>query len=318
MLRLLTVYVHEFRHVLQYYNDFEQGFSMDFKMSKELLADIKTHVSEIFEDESLLRLAGLSKEENAEVYIAKVFVYLLVGGELTAYGIDASLLHTKPAYVNRMFGKYDIFLPWYDAKTDKGRYEVESTSSRKDEVVPNKKQKVALPSVDKTLKYKERLTIDDEAGLYKYVYSSTNRAVTKKSAKGTNLRYFVRVGERAQMPMELQEFVKATTKNEDKLPPEIMNAIYKGVLNMGSLMKWFRNVDLSTVSDFTFNLLNKHIFKNDYINKAKDLERLTVADPGLFWAIGVILRREGLNVGSYTAENDIDKFLSFINSVKKY
>ena len=304
---------HEFRHMLQYYNGFETGFTPDFKVSQEMIDDVKKHVPGLFRNETVVRWAKTRYGKDWETGIVQHFVYLTVGGELNAYAFNASELYIKPSFVNKEGGNPTIFMPWYDAKTGEGRYQTEFLAMRADDETESKK--ATIPRTNKRPKNAgiKVESLDDVDKLRQYIYTQ-RRDFTAAKAKGTNLQYFVKKGQRNQMDPDLQEFVIATTGHEDKLPPELVNAIKKGILTKQALFKWFRQV--KTVDEFTFNLLNKYMFKNNYITSMAELDAMLTVDPSFYWAAAVVLRKEGLALESLLADNDVDKFLSFMNSIE--
>ena len=304
---------HEFRHMLQYYNGFETGFTPDFKVSQEMIDDVKKHVPGLFRNETVVRWAKTRYGKDWETGIVQHFVYLTVGGELNAYAFNASELYIKPSFVNKEGGNPTIFMPWYDAKTGEGRYQTEFLAMRADDEAESKK--ATIPRTNKRPKNAgiKVESLDDVDKVRQYIYTQ-RRDFTAAKAKGTNLQYFVKKGQRNQMDPDLQEFIIATTGHEDKLPPELVNAIKKGILTKQALFKWFRQV--KTVDEFTFNLLNKYMFKNNYITSMAELDAMLTVDPSFYWAAAVVLRKEGLALESLLADNDVDKFLSFMNSIE--
>lgn len=304
---------HEFRHMLQYYNGFETGFTTDFKVSQEMIDDVKKHVPGLFRNETVVRWAKTRYGKDWETGIVQHFVYLTVGGELNAYAFNASELYIKPSFVNKEGGNPTIFMPWYDAKTGEGRYQTEFLAMRADDEAESKK--ATIPSTNKRPKNAgiKVESLDDVDKVIQYIYTQ-RRDFTAAKAKGTNLQYFVKKGQRNQMDPDLQEFIIATTGHEDKLPPELVNAIKKGILTKQALFKWFRQV--KTVDEFTFNLLNKYMFKNNYITSMAELDAMLTVDPSFYWAAAIVLRKEGLALESLLADNDVDKFLSFMNSLE--
>ncbi|MBR5199808.1 MAG: hypothetical protein IKW20_08315 [Bacteroidales bacterium] len=325
---------HEFRHVIQRYHGFEEGFTPDFKVTKEMLADVKKHVPGLFKNEKIVSSAKAAAGKDWEERIVQHFVYFVTGGELNAYAFPASELYAKPAFVKFEAGRPTIFMPWYNAQTGDGRYKTEflanraietpktSTTDRKttkttktaDEKTP--KKRVNLPKVDKKPKYKSKKieTVDDVIKAT-YVYEN-KRHFTKKKAQGTNLMKFYKPGRQNQMDPDLQEFVIATTGHEDEIAPEIMNAINKGILTKQALFKWFREVDVAEVNQFTFDLLNAHFFKNSRINSMQELDDVLSLDPSFYWAVATVFRREGLEPEQLGVDNDIDKLLTFLKDLK--
>jgi hypothetical protein len=298
---------HEFRHLMQEANNFETGFTANINITSDMLIDIKKYAPEIFENKTLIEDAKLVGRKDVDIFIAQRFIYYLIGGEKNAYGIRSSLLNIKPAYVTYEAGKYTIFMPWYNAETGEGRYIVNET----------KADKIAkMPSVDKKHKY-DSVKIDETGKrIYKY---KKNRYVSKKKAENTNLMYWFKnkkPGEQIFIDPDLQDFIIATTGNEDKISPVVMNAIYKKVLTKQSLFKWFRNAKLEDINEYTFNLLNEYMFKNEYIKNMKQLDLLTFRDPGFYWATALVLRENHLELESLISQNSVEKFLEFMNSLE--
>lgn len=316
---------HEFRHVMQNYGNFEKGFTTDFAVTQDMIDDVKKHVPELFTDEQIKEIAKLNKED-LDTFAVRQFIYLLVGGELNAYGIKAVLLNLKPIYVSYETGKPMIFMPWYDKKTDEGRYTTNFTTQQaKDVFIPTDKKakkidisepKVELTKEEKREQKKKNLKeVIPQVSVEKKVKKSLeSRYVSPKNAKGTNLEYFLRKGDKVFMAKDLQEFVIATTGKLDKLPKELKYAVEKGVLTKQSLYKWFRNIE--NLDNFTFELLNKHIFKNDYITSLDQLKMITEKEPSFYWALAVVLNKEGVSVESLLRENSIEEFMKAVNSLE--
>lgn len=320
---------HEFRHLLQRYNGFATGFTPNFKVSREMIEDVKKHVPGLFENNTIVRwakaLADTKGDITWEEAIVQRFVYYTTSGELNAYAFNARDLYAKPTLVNKEAGNPVIFMPWYDAKTGEGRYKTEFLAMRADDAdTKNNGEKpdnsISIPRVDKPKKYKSatKNDLDDphEKPVYKY---DRRRDFTKKKAEGTNLKFFVKKGQRNQMDPDLQEFVIATTGHEDELPKELWNVIggkHAGTLTKQALFKWFRTVSSDKINDFTFDLMNRCFFKNDYISSMQELDRIIAADPAFYWAAAVILHSEGISLKSLLVENDIDTFLSFLNTLE--
>ncbi len=292
---------HEFRHVMQYYNNLEMGFTPDFKVTADMMADLKKNVPEIFKNEEI---RALVKKGDPDEVIARHFVYYMIGGEQNAYSFRSAILNTKPAYVIIEAGRPTIFTPWYDAKTGEGRYQTDFLASAKtDDFKVERKPKNKGGTIS---------DIESENPKKSYKYER-NRYFSNAKARGTNLEFFVKKGKQNDMDPDLQNFIIGTTGHLDKLPKELSYAIQKGKLTKQALFKWFRRVDYKDVNDFTFNLLNKHMFKNTAIENMEQLEKLTKLDVSFYWAASIVLRQAGLD--SFDIPMDVDKFVEFINTL---
>jgi hypothetical protein len=312
---ILDVLNHEFRHVLQNYHGFEGGFTPDFKVTKEMIADVKKQVPGLFKNNYIVDMVKGRFGNKWEEALTQRVIYFTIGGELNAYGIEAFDLYSKPGYVTVEGGNPTIFAPWYNAETGEGRYKTEFIASRAEDKT-DKPKGATLPRTSKRPKH-DAVKVDSLEDTSNPVYVYTKRRdFTNAKAKGNNLRYFIKKGQRNQMDPDLQEFVIATTGHEDELPPELVNAIKKGILTKQALFKWFRQVKPEKVNQFTFDLLNEHIFKNNHIHNMQELDDILTVDPSFYWAAAVVLRREGMSLESLIKENDIDKFMQFINSLE--
>ena len=312
---ILDVLNHEFRHVLQNYHGFEGGFTPDFKVTKEMIADVKKQVPGLFKNNYIVDMVKDRFGNKWEEALTQRVIYFTIGGELNAYGIEAFDLYSKPGYVTVEGGNPTIFAPWYNAETGEGRYKTEFIASRAEDKT-DKPKGATLPRTSKRPKH-DAVKVDSLEDTSNPVYVYTKRRdFTNAKAKGNNLRYFIKKGQRNQMDPDLQEFVIATTGHEDELPPELVNAIKKGILTRQALFKWFRQVKPEKVNQFTFDLLNEHIFKNNHIHNMQELDDILTIDPSFYWAAAVVLRREGMSLESLIKENDIDKFMQFINSLE--
>lgn len=312
---------HEFRHILQYYNGFVTGFTPDFAVSKEMLADVKAHVPSLFKDDNIVRWAKTIGKDKWEDTIVQHFVYWLSSGELMAYGIKAEYLYSKPVFVTKEAGNPTIFMPWYNAETGEGRYKTKYLAARgKDEdarfikVFGTPGPKVF---VNKKPKYKEAVieSLDTPEATAKYLYDANDRKFSAKKAQGTNLKYFVKKGEQNQMDPALQEFIIDTTGHEDELPPELWNVIggkRKGLLTKQALFKWFRRVDAKRVNQFTFDLINKHFFNNSNIKNMEQLNAITI-DPSLWWAAVEVLYESGVPIDALGVKNDVNSLMAFLD-----
>lgn len=294
---------HEFRHILQRYNAFETGFTPDFKVTQEMIADVKKHVPELFKDQDLKKWAmldGKNKNQSWETSIVQRFIYSLTGGELEAYGIHSSLITSKTIYVTYEAGKPTIFVPWYDATTGEGRYKTDFIAARGDDApIPLTKSKgLTRKTVLKRAEKKEK--------------DLRSRKFSKAKAEGTNLKYFVDY--RNQLEPRLQDFIIATTGNEDKLPPALLNAIQQGALTRTAFDEWFRNAD--DINEFTFNLANKYIYKNDHINSIEQLDAFTEQMP-YYYGLFKLIIDYGADLSTLLNEYDLEEFLEKVEGLKQ-
>ena len=298
---------HEFRHVLQVYNNLETGLTTDIEVTTDMIKDVKKHVPELFTDERVKTFVKSMAGEDSDTNIVRHFIYTLVGGELNAYGIKASTVESKPIYATQDGDNLTIFMPWYDTKTHEGQYDT-------------KYKKHGLPAELMPQGKKKKKSTEKR---------KTRHEVNKKLAQDTNLKYFVKDGKRVYMDDDLIDFVVMTTGYEDQLPKPVWEAIKKGYLTKQSLFKWFRQADVNDINEFTFDLMNKCFFHNNYITSAKDLERLVTYErldlgdgkfmlmgPAFYWATAVALREEGRGLGLtyFAIQNDLDYFLQYIRS----
>lgn len=336
--KLIDVLNHEFRHLMQIHNYLETGFTPDFTVTKEMIADVKKNAPEIFKNEKLVEFAkryAKMRNTSLDEEIVRNFVYILTGGELNAYGFAASLLSVKPIYVTKEGGRLQIFMPWYDAKTGAGRYDTDYLAMRADDTPPaedtkTKKKKKSKDVDDADVDLNERKRIDaarrklpkdggisfrnmpQEKGKFKH----TRSYVSRKRAGDTNLKYFLRKGKRLFIDDALADFIVATTGHEDEISHELMSSILDGTLTRQSFEKWLRKVSPKKINDFTFKLINKHIYKNDHIVSMEQLNKILTVDPQIYWALNVILLKHGAPLQSLVQENNLNTFMEFIKKIE--
>lgn len=180
---------HEFRHVLQHYNKLEHGFTPDFKVTPELLADIKAHAPLIFKNTELRETAKRAGAKNVDEFIAQRYVYMLNGAELNAQGIRAELLETKPTYVKVEAGKPRIFLPWYDANTGKGSYVTEFLAMRADDnnSMPSKKSIDDRKALEDKRLVDENMTNVPREDMIRELYDAYHKDLLEANASAMNM-----------------------------------------------------------------------------------------------------------------------------------
>ena len=340
--RLIDTLNHEFRHLQQRYNQFEGGFTLNFTVTAEMLADFEKHAPALFAQERLKKWAQRAAGKDWKAYLVRQAIYRLTGGELNAFGITANALTTKPVYVTYEAGNPVIFLPWYDAKTGEGRHKTTAMAYREDTDAPPMPPKKGGKKTEPKRKSGytgERFRNDRSSteGFDLPVQTEDphlekgmrRRYVSKKQAEGTNLEFFTRKlkpGERAEIDPRVQDFVLAADLS--KLDPVLKHAIERGVLNMQTLNGWLINekTDVTEIDDYTFRLLAKHIYHNDKIKSGRELQQiLDKTLDGTWWASAIVLRggirnEEGgvdrAAIESLLAQNDLGTFMAFYNSLE--
>lgn len=335
---------HEFRHLMQHYNQLESGFTPDFNMTSELLSDIKRHFPELFTDSEIRRLL------KTDARIAQEFVYYMIGGEQQAFGFDYSQVVGKPWYVAYEAGKSYLFAPWYDAKTGEGRYQVKIANRMADETkastpkghkltergtvtsykgkgkrVTIKSEVTGKPSIKVNKKTGEKTIIPVTRDTVVYKYSGKNVRLSEKRAtkiingKVSNLHYFYKKGGDNYMSPELQDFIEATTGHEATLPKQLVQAIKQAKLTKQELFRWFRTVDLKgeEFTDTAFELLNKYFFHNPNIHSKEELDILGNTNIGYWFAAYAVLKDKKVSAEWFTRANQSpEAFVKFIESFK--
>lgn len=313
---------HEFRHLLQYYYNFEQGFTVDFLLTKEQLNDIKEHVPEIFTDEENIRdakemLGDKASKADIENLIGRMFIYYMTGGEQNAYGIKANFLMNKPCYVRYDGGNPTIFMPWYDGKN--GKYETKFIANR----AMNKKtskstkqltEKKTVTSFDRTTgKY-----LDTTLSLANYKNKpkeKSSRYFSNTKAKGTLLENFIVPHKQNQMDPNLQNFLIQGTPLYDIMPNELKYSIDKGILTAQKLYHWFRTT--KKIKPEIFELINDTMFKNKYFKSAEELEKFTNVDIEKSFTTIVVLMKDNIDVEEFFKEQGADNIIRLFDKLYK-
>lgn len=147
-------------------------------------------------------------------------------------------------------------------------------------------------------------------------YLNSSRANKMIGEQKSNLSYYYHRGQATQMRPEMQDFIEATTGNESKLPKALVTLIRAGRLTYEQLITWFRKVDTSDINDYTFSLINKHIFKNDKITDIQQLDTILTSDIRYWYAIPKALLREGAGLEWLVRENSLEGFMKFIEQAQ--
>lgn len=254
---LLNKINHEFRHVLQLYNGLETGFTNNFKVTPFMIEDMKKHRPELFENAELREIIsekiGSKEDTRIDTRIIQDYIYMLNSAELEAYGIRRNRIRSKPVYVTTEGNNTIIFMPWYNAETGEGRYETKvlDKSKRTTPSLYYKPQKLSTKILDTDTGY----TNVDKQGKWR-------RTVSRETARGTNLEYYIRKNKRLQMSPEMQRFVVSTTDNLDKINPTIRKGIEQGTLTERKLKDFLRTANKGDIDNFTFRLINNAFYHN--------------------------------------------------------
>lgn len=306
---------HEFRHLMQLYNKLETGFTINFKVTQDMIADMKKHLPNLFKDKDVR--AAFKTDES----IVQHYIYHLNGGELEGYGFDIA---QKPSYVEEKGGQPTIYMPWYNAKTGEGRYQTEYISNRA--LDKNEQEDVKKALQERKAKNFEKLKVDKKPrtkqiitpeGVVKY-QSNLKRNFTRKEAANDNRKYFLREGVPPQMDPDLQEFIIKTTGHLNELPQELKFAIKAGQLNKKQLFQWFRTIDPKLVNEFTFNLMNEVFFHNDKIKSMDELMAI-VDDTDAMIDYNILfhtLLEENIDEELVTIQNDLSKVKELCERMK--
>lgn len=346
---------HEFRHVLQHYNRLESGFTPDFEVTNELMNDMKKHYPKLFTDERIKLWINndvnlvqrfiyymVGGEQNAHAFsywalagkpwyvsheAGSIFIFApWYDGTNGVYKTKAlanraeeksskkRILETKKEIIDGKEVTVKVLPPKAPRKRTIGGKREEKLKFGSDEEKGNGLKNI-LPEKSKPKANKVKIAEDK----FKYEYSRKGWYLSKERAEKSNLKYFYKSGGDNQMAPEMQDFIEATTGNESKLPKGLVLAIQKGKLNKNELMRWFRSVDFNDetqFNDYTFDLLNKYIFKNTKITTKEQLEAMTNEDVRTWFGALLVFQRSGASIEWLLKENSVEGFVNFMNALE--
>lgn len=112
-----------------------------------------------------------------------------------------------------------------------------------------------------------------------------SRYVSDTEARGTLLENFIRKGKQIQMDLRLQEMLKSVPNKDVGLIDDgllrYINGDEKATLNIPNLYKYIRTTP--TMNKYTWDLINKYIFKNENIHSFEELTQLAdIAGPEMY------------------------------------
>ena len=318
---LLNKINHEFRHVLQLYNGLETGFTNNFKVTPFMLEDMKKHRPELFKKAELREIIsekiGSKEDDKIDTRIIQDYIYMLNGAEQEAYGIRRNFIRSKPIYVTTEGNNTIIFMPWYNAETGEGRYETKvlDKSKRTTPSLYYKPQKLSAKILDADTGY----TNVDKQGKWR-------RTVSRETARGTNLEYYIRKNKRLQMSPEMQRFVVSTTDNLDKINPTIRKGIEQGTLTERKLKDILRTAERGDIDNFTFRLINNAFYHNstfdsfdeviDFIEGKKGENGEKMTEPiRRYWAVvGAFANNKLIDYNDLIETMSYKQFEEFMNT----
>lgn len=151
----------------------------------------------------------------------------------------------------------------------------------------------------------------------KLLRNSHKRYVSNKEADESNLKYFKRKNKPIQLDRRIQELVKESTGHEQELSRGLWKLIggsRQGELNVHTLYEYIRNAE--TMNDYTFDLINKHFFKNTAIRTFKQLKAYSNELAPKYYALRAVMKAFG-------KESFLDRklshkgFMDIINNLEK-
>lgn len=318
---LLNKINHEFRHVLQLYNGLETGFTNNFKVTPFMIEDMKKHRPELFEKAELREIIsekiGSKEDDKIDTRIIQDYIYMLNSAEQEAYGIRRNFIRSKPIYVTTEGNNTIIFMPWYNAETGEGRYETKvlDKSKRTTPSLYYKPHKLSAKILDTDTGY----TNVDKHGKWR-------RTVSRETARGTNLEYYIRKNKRLQMSPEMQRFVVSTTGNLDKINPTISKGIEQGTLFERELKDFLRKANKGDIDNFTFRLINNAFYHNstfdsfdeviEFIEGKKGENGEKMTEPiRRYWAVvGVFANNKLIDYNDLIETMSYKQFEEFMNT----
>lgn len=145
-----------------------------------------------------------------------------------------------------------------------------------------------------------------------YDYGKDNRFVSNAAAKGTNLEHFIRKNRPIRLNKEVQDFVLAV--DPALIDPKLWARIggdKAGTLDLQEVYNFVRSAD--TMDKYTFDTLNKYIFKNEAIESFQQLKYLTDLGSAEYYALRGVLKELGSDRIYEKLSNE--KFAELIKSV---
>lgn len=103
---------------------------------------------------------------------------------------------------------------------------------------------------------------------------SESRKVSNKIAEQSNLKYFIKKGQQIQLDERVQDFVKDTTADFDKLEKPIQKAIKNGSLTLLDIQNYVETAN--SMNDYTFQTIAKYIYQNDEVAKLTYAEMVDI------------------------------------------
>lgn len=169
----------------------------------------------------------------------------------------------------------------------------EEKAARRAEKLENRQRVAELQEEINSTVYKKRARKTNEERYWESKgQPSRPRYISNKVAAESNLKYFIRKNKPIQMNRDVASFIAHT--DETKLESALWNKIggkQAGTLTRSDIYRFVH--DAKRVNDYTYELLNKYIFKNKRIRTFSQLKYYTEMDAARYYAMRAILKSQG-------------------------
>ena len=326
-----TTIIHEFQHCVQYFNNLQMGSNMNILNSFTEKTRNKLIKDKFFED-AIKSIIGYKQfiETNEDKNLYKDLlanILYLSTGETDAYGWNTAVKF-YPIIVNSEgvqlpnghYYKFDNFKP-----SEQENVKIEYVTKLPPNVSMMAKQ--YTPKTDKDTDYiynpdKDAVAqgsweymkpkLDENGNViknrkgeiqYETVYPNWKKAGTKK--EDTNMYkfgYSHKYGKRTYTK-DFTNFVNSLGDGTD-INNDLYQNVSTGKMNTQKIKSWFRDTDLSKITNKTFDLIVKNFYKNDNIKTKKQLDTI-VTEAADIYAIYRLFNESGVDVNKFLKNFDV-------------
>lgn len=311
-----VVFAHEFVHLLQNYNNLQQGFAGDVlyrvdkdnnivpifgkdDITKSVIKDFEAHYKYLKRGKDGKKKPYATFSDAEKIKYISQYIYTRAKGEADAFGytFDDTLNLDVFTIIRNKKGEFvKIVTPWGNT------YSVDGVKYNKPTVKKSVKEETVAETTDTEQEVKEEpITTKKD-----YV----RETLTKSESKGNNLQYiYNRLKAKGRqvilMDSRIKTLVKGLTPYMNKIDPYLANRIREGnFYTKSDVVDYIVNQIPSTMdarTSATIAYINKHYYKNENIKDGKQLDNMVTAIPQLFGLTKALLNDKIRNDKAFNA-----------------
>lgn len=313
-----VVFAHEFTHLLQNYNNLQQGFSADFlyklyensnknEIVKAIIKDFEAHYKYLKRGKDGKKRPYATFDDDEKIKYISQYIYTRAKGEADAFGytFDDTLNLDVFTIIRNKKGEFvKVVTPWGNTYSIDGVKYKKPTVKKSETKVESPTKTEETVNVETPVDTKQEVKEEPIKTKKEYI----RETLTKSEAKGNNLQYiYNKLKSKGRqvilMDARMKRLVKGLTPYMDKIDRRLATKIREGEFYTKSdVVDYIVNQVPSTMdatTSATIAYINKHYYGNDNIKDGKQLDNMVTAIPQLFGLSKALLDKDIRNDAAF-------------------